>query len=130
MLTFWLIDAGAQPASGLQEPVLPASIIEIPVRLSLDTLINAAEKTLPYQAGNWGTWKDWLFLAMAHHRLGQEDESRRVLAEARQIMEAELPKSDSGDLGSHWQLWIIRDIIRREAETLIGHSDGPTEIDD
>jgi hypothetical protein len=59
VLLFWLTGAGAQSVAGVQQPVLPVSFIEIPLRLSLEPLIDAAEKLLPYQAGNWRTWKDW-----------------------------------------------------------------------
>jgi hypothetical protein len=59
VLLLWLADAGAQTVAGSRQPVLPASIIDIPVRLSLEPLVNAAEKALPHQAGNWRTWKDW-----------------------------------------------------------------------
>ena len=59
VLLLWLTDAGAQSVAGIQQPVSAPSTINIPVRLSLDPLINAAEKALPYQAGNWRTWKDW-----------------------------------------------------------------------
>ena len=52
-------DAAAQPEVDLQEPGLPPSFIDIPLRLSLEPLIDAADKLLPYQAGNWRTWKDW-----------------------------------------------------------------------
>jgi tetratricopeptide (TPR) repeat protein len=75
------------------------------------------EKKVPAEAQNC------LFLAMAHHRLGEEQQSRRLLAEARQIMEAERPNSESGDLGSHWSPWVTLDIIRREAEELIEGKD-------
>jgi hypothetical protein len=59
VLLLWLADAVTRSIAGIQDPVLPASIIDIPVRLSLEPLTNAAEKTLPYQAGNWRSWKDW-----------------------------------------------------------------------
>jgi len=59
MLLLWLTDTGAQSVAGVKQPISPVSIIEIPVRLSLDPLTKAAEKTLPQQAGNWRTWKDW-----------------------------------------------------------------------
>jgi hypothetical protein len=59
MLLLWLTGAGAQSVTGANQPISPVSIIEIPVRLSLDPLTKAAEKTLPQQAGNWRTWKDW-----------------------------------------------------------------------
>jgi hypothetical protein len=54
-----LVNGGAQPLADIQVPVSPVSIIDIPVRLSLEPLITAAEKMLPHQAGNWRTWKDW-----------------------------------------------------------------------
>ena len=46
-------------ATGAQSATTPLSMIEIPMRLSLDPLISAAEKALPQQAGNWRSWKDW-----------------------------------------------------------------------
>jgi len=59
VLLFWLTGAGAQSVADIQQPAAPDSIIEIPVRLSLDPLIDAAEKALPTQAGHWRNWKDW-----------------------------------------------------------------------
>ncbi len=55
----WLTGASARPVAGSQQPVSPVSFIDIPLRLSLEPLINAADKILPYQAGYWRTWKDW-----------------------------------------------------------------------
>jgi hypothetical protein len=54
-----LSNAGAQSVAGIQQPVTPVSFLEIPLQLSLEPLIDAAEKLLPHQAGNWRTWKDW-----------------------------------------------------------------------
>jgi hypothetical protein len=59
VLLLWLTGAGAQSVAGIQQPVSPISFIDIPLRLSLEPLIDAADKLLPYQAGNWRTWKDW-----------------------------------------------------------------------
>ncbi|MGB5178606.1 MAG: DUF4403 family protein [Gammaproteobacteria bacterium] len=59
VLLLWLNGAGAQPFAGIQQPESPLSFIDIPLRLSLEPLINAADRMLPYQAGNWHTWKDW-----------------------------------------------------------------------
>jgi hypothetical protein len=59
MLLLCLTAASAQSETGVKQPASPVSVIEIPVRLSLDPLAKAAEKTLPQQAGNWKTWKDW-----------------------------------------------------------------------
>ena len=59
LLLLWLPAAGAQSVAGSQSPAAPVSIIEIPLRLSLEPLSAAAEKALPTQAGNWRSWKDW-----------------------------------------------------------------------
>jgi len=59
VLLLWLAGTCAPLVAGIQQPGSPLSIIEIPVRLSLDPLTQAAEKTLPQQAGHWRTWKDW-----------------------------------------------------------------------
>jgi len=59
MLLLWLTGAGARSDADVKQPIAAVSIIEIPVRLSLDPLTKAAEKTLPQQAGNWRRWKDW-----------------------------------------------------------------------
>ncbi len=59
VLLLWLSGAGAQSDAGIQQPKSPLSFIDIPLRLPLEPLINAAEKLLPHQAGNWRTWKDW-----------------------------------------------------------------------
>jgi hypothetical protein len=47
-------DSAAQPA-----PVTPVSMINVPIRLSLGPLTDAAEQRLPQQAGHWRSWKDW-----------------------------------------------------------------------
>lgn len=49
----------AQPITSLKQTDPSISTIEIPMRLPLAPLIKAAEKTLPQQAGNWRSWKDW-----------------------------------------------------------------------
>ena len=59
VLFLWLAGICASTNAGNQQPGSPVSILEIPVRLSLDPLTKAAEKALPQQAGNWRTWKDW-----------------------------------------------------------------------
>ena len=59
VLLLWLSGAGAQSVTGIQQPKSPVSFIDIPLRLSLEALISAADRVLPYQAGNWRTWKDW-----------------------------------------------------------------------
>ncbi|MGB7931291.1 MAG: DUF4403 family protein [Gammaproteobacteria bacterium] len=59
VLLLWLTGTGAPSGAGVQQPESPVSFIDIPLRLPLGPLISAADKLLPYQAGNWRTWKDW-----------------------------------------------------------------------
>ena len=59
VLLLWLPNAGAQSVADIQQSVGQVSVIEIPLRLSLDPMIDAAEKVLPTQAGKWRSWKDW-----------------------------------------------------------------------
>jgi hypothetical protein len=59
MLLLLAASAGAQPTTGTHAQPTPVSSIDMPVRLSLDPLTEAAEKMLPHQAGNWRGWKDW-----------------------------------------------------------------------
>ena len=59
VLLLWLSNTGAQSVADIQPPATPVSMIEIPVRLHLEPLIDAAEMALPTQAGNWRNWKDW-----------------------------------------------------------------------
>ena len=57
---------------------------------------------------------------MAHHQLGQREEAEKALKKARAMMEQrQIPKEDSGDYGSNWHDWVICQLLRREAETLI-----------
>ncbi|MDH3948342.1 MAG: DUF4403 family protein [Gammaproteobacteria bacterium] len=59
LLLLVVAPAGAQPTAGVHAQSTLVSSIDIPVSLSLDPLTEAAEKMLPYQAGNWHGWKDW-----------------------------------------------------------------------
>jgi len=59
VLMLWLPRVGAQSMAGIRQPRAPVSFIDIPLRLSLEPLTEAADRLLPYQAGNWRTWKDW-----------------------------------------------------------------------
>jgi len=59
MLVLVSASADARPTAGTQVQPAPVSGIEMPVRLSLDPLAEAAEKMLPDQAGNWRDSKDW-----------------------------------------------------------------------
>lgn len=59
MLLLVAASADAQPTAGTYVQPTPVSSIDMPVRLSLEPLTEAAEKLLPDQAGHWREWKDW-----------------------------------------------------------------------
>jgi tetratricopeptide (TPR) repeat protein len=63
---------------------------------------------------------DCLFLAMAQHRLGKEDEARRWLQEATAIEARQAAQTAGGDLGGAWSDRVLAQIVRREADALVG----------
>jgi len=78
-----------------------------------------------------GTPQDWLFLVMAHHRLGQTDEASGWLAKTRQWLDEAL-RDESGqpdaESPSVWDRVEI-ELLLREAEQFLATSP-PTQIDD
>jgi serine/threonine protein kinase/WD40 repeat protein len=60
-----------------------------------------------------------LFLSLAYHELKEDDTARQALAEATRIIDSELPKESSGDLGDDWLDWVFCQVVRREAEGLL-----------
>jgi tetratricopeptide (TPR) repeat protein len=62
---------------------------------------------------------DWLFLAMAHHRLGHTDEAHNWLDKAAEWIDQ---NRESAIFGSEpdWTERLERQLLRREAEALIG----------
>ena len=62
-----------------------------------------------------------LVLAMADHRLGREHDARQRLAEATRELDQNLPNATDGDLdGVGVENWLMCQVARREAESLIG----------
>ena len=62
-------------------------------------------------------------LALAQQRLGQADEAKQALADAREL-EQRFPKV--GSLGASWHDWLRYHLLRREAEALLGGAEpGP-----
>jgi hypothetical protein len=51
-------DASTQPVRQLHASATPPSIVEIPLRISLDRLFEVAEQEMPREAGNWRTWRE------------------------------------------------------------------------
>jgi hypothetical protein len=65
---------------------------------------------------------NWLWLALAHQRLGKPAEARRWLDKAQgwldQYREG-LPAHAEEDLGLHLHNWLEAHVLRREAEALL-----------
>jgi serine/threonine protein kinase/Tfp pilus assembly protein PilF len=71
---------------------------------------------------------NWLWLALAHHRLGQADEARRWLGRAQAWLDqygGGMPGGAEEELGLHLHNWLEAHVLRREAEALLG--DGPAK---
>ena len=65
-LTPWLLGllllvphaASTQPVHQPLAAATPVSLVEIPLRLSLDRLFEVAEQEMPREAGNWRNWRE------------------------------------------------------------------------
>jgi tetratricopeptide (TPR) repeat protein len=66
---------------------------------------------------------NWLWLALAHHRLGKPGEARRWLDKAHAWLDrygAGMPPRAEEELGLHLHNWLEAHVLRREAEALLG----------
>jgi tetratricopeptide (TPR) repeat protein len=61
-----------------------------------------------------------LFLAMTYHAAGQAERARQWLDQAVSVIDFDFPQAGRVPLGDHWHDWIMCQVIRREAEALIG----------
>jgi eukaryotic-like serine/threonine-protein kinase len=115
------------------DPGLPVRLAETGLRSSGDDALNKAAflNTLGatlYRAGRFaeairrleeaiqarngvGAPEDWVFLALAHHRLGDRDEASRWLEKLRE-------HPSSTDPAKFWSEWELR-LLRSEAEAMI-----------
>jgi serine/threonine-protein kinase len=65
---------------------------------------------------------NWLWLALAHHRLGKPEEARRWLGKAQAWLDQYregMPARADEELGLHLHNWLEAHVLRREAEALI-----------
>jgi len=84
-----------------------------------------AIKWLKFSTDGKVVWKDVennLFIALAHHHLGEHNEAQQILASATKMMETQLPQLGKADLGSFGD-WIYCQVMRREAEREINGKD-------
>ena len=68
-----------------------------------------------------------LLMAMARHRLGENEEARKLLTDAARVINARR-ESTSGkwsDSSGPWVDWMNAHILLKEAEVMIGESDAP-----
>jgi tetratricopeptide (TPR) repeat protein len=65
----------------------------------------------------------WFLLAMAHYRLGQEDEAKAWLDKAIRWTEKVHRQHDEGTVPLSWNRRLTLQLLRSEAETLIGSDD-------
>jgi tetratricopeptide (TPR) repeat protein len=66
---------------------------------------------------------NWLWLALAHQRLGRAEEARRWLGQAQAWLDqygAGMPPRAEAELGLHLHNWLEAHVLRREAEALLG----------
>jgi tetratricopeptide (TPR) repeat protein len=64
-----------------------------------------------------------LFTSMAYHQLGRAEDARRALAQARDLIEAELQISKQGNAVTASADWLRTLAVLREAETLVNDHD-------
>ena len=65
---------------------------------------------------------NWLWLALAHQRLGKSEEARRWLDKATAWLDQYrdgMPDRADDELGLHLHNWLEAQVLRREAETLL-----------
>jgi WD40 repeat protein/serine/threonine protein kinase/tetratricopeptide (TPR) repeat protein len=71
------------------------------------------------EQGSGGTPVDWLFLALAHHRLGHSDEARKWRERAGTWLDAstpDRPKDESLGRPISWTAWMEVRLLRHEAD--------------
>ncbi len=86
----------------------------------------AARMIVQSAPSNEGIHRDALafsILAMAQYRLGQIDEAKIALANARHIIAAKLPDTDNGQtFNDDWHDWLHAQLLYREANELLQKS--------
>jgi hypothetical protein len=62
---------------------------------------------------------------MAQWQLSHAEEARVALAKGAEIIAAQMPKLEGGDLGDSWNDWIIAHALLKEAKALIERPSAP-----
>jgi tetratricopeptide (TPR) repeat protein len=85
-----------------------------------DEAVKRLEKALALRTDDSREW-DWLFLAMAHHRLGHTDEAKVRLKQAVERLDDSARRQ-----ALDWWMRKELDLIRREAEGVLKQPAGPS----
>lgn len=135
-------DCSILPSSGadydLVAKMADAAVAEGPSYPGLSVFFETTKAMAEYRRGRYASAAEWarkhlpagrtpfrdaesyLVLAMAEHQLAHPKEARTALEEGVGIIETQMPKAGSGDLGfGDWQDWIITHAWLREAKALI-----------
>jgi hypothetical protein len=64
---------------------------------------------------------NWLWLALAHQKLGSRNEARQWLARATDWLDQQGGRMpvEAREMGSHRHYWLEAHVLRREAEALL-----------
>ena len=64
---------------------------------------------------------NWLWLALAHHKLGSPNEARRQLDKAAEWLDQQGSRMplESNVMGTHCHNWLEAYVLRHEAEALL-----------
>jgi serine/threonine protein kinase/Flp pilus assembly protein TadD len=128
----------ARPADNVKPFARMAEIaVEKGARHSWLHYFQLARGMAAYRTGDWAGALDWcgrsrhragnilslvaldlLFEAMAHHRLNQADQARAAMDRATQLINKYLAAAKD-DRGDDWHDWLMCEIVRREAESLL-----------
>ena len=84
--------------------------------------MSLVEQSLKAEATPGRAVVNWLWLALAHHRLGKAEEAQRWLRKAQAWLDQYrdgMPTRAEQELGLHFHNWLEAHVLRREAEALI-----------
>jgi WD40 repeat protein/tetratricopeptide (TPR) repeat protein len=84
-----------------------------------EAAVRELNKALPLRTSEGWVVEDWLFLAMAHHRLGHGTEARKWLDRATDWIHREIRQRSQWAVPLHWTVRLKLLTLEREAENLL-----------
>ncbi len=92
--------------------------------------VERLEEAITTSQDKQGSPSDWLFLAMANHDLGNDDEARKRLDQAIRWIDARIPKNSDGTgvaPGLTWSQVLELQILLREARSEVADLNFPAD---